>query len=716
MQLPILILVIFSNCLLALFVYENNPKSATNIIFTFLSLVISSWLLILYLSLDNAYVENSLIIARLSIFLASLMNFLFFLLSATIPSKKIELPKNKLYGYAVFTAIVMIITISPFAFTVFDLGRNTIEVSWGIVPFAILSALFTYLSVYSLIKKIKKVVTYSERQQLQLVLAGIFILLFLLFFTVLLPVIFLKNFSIVPLSPVYVLIFLAMTAYAIIHSGLLDLRLIVARTVSFVFVNFLMAVIYGFAVYVFIMEAPLYLEGVLLYSSSLFVLAVALLSFEHVEKWITVLSNKVFFRKEYNPEYLLDQLTRIMASTIELDLLTQSILKKLTDEMNITKGVFVVLDNHKISDIKGVGYSVDEIKSVDFDKLFHSDLGIKQLVFEEMEESSLKKIFRNLDISFALPITVDDKDIAVLLLGQKSSGDVYFDRDIQFLNLFAREAGIAIQNSKSYNEIKLFNKELESRVEARTKDLEESQEREREKSRSVAKLKDEFFFVATHELRAPITAIRGFLELVTDSSKKIPKDLKENLGSISYASDHLNQLVNDLLEIARSEADAMKIDIGPVDMDALVDDILKELTPMAKQKKVKLRNGTFYALKALADKAKVKEVLVNLISNSIKYNREGGLVFVQVVSVPGTDKVFVEVRDTGYGIPLDQQDKIFGKFFRASSEDTNKILGTGLGLFLTRMLVQKMGGDISFSSIPGEGGGTTFSFYLNKAA
>jgi signal transduction histidine kinase len=709
-----LLIATIANLILGLWVYKNNPKSATSKIFGLLGLFVSVWVTLMYIAQAPQFIDQSLLLTRLTIFFAAPMNALFFLLAHTIPENSLRIHNRWILAGVTF--FIMGLSLTPYVFSNMEMvdGLITPIPSFGLPIFGLVAITENIAAVYILFKRLKNAKG-TLREQLRFVMLGILLMFGLIIATIFIPVMAYGNATFVPLAPIFTLIFLSMTAYAIIYHGLLDVRLIVARTISFVFVNVFLALIYGLTVFIFLREAPLFLDGALLYISSLFVLATALLSFEHAEKWITVLSNKIFFKKEYDPDRLLDQLTRIMANTIDLDQLTDNLLKKLTEDMNIMKGVFIVVDNHKVSDVKGIGYSSEEIKALDLDILFHSKAGLQCLIFEEMDETPMKKLLRDLDVSIAMPISVDNKDIAVLMLGRKLSGDIYFDRDIQFLDLFAREAGIAIQNSKSFNEIKLFNKELESRVEARTRDLEESQKREIEKAKDVSKLKDEFFFVATHELRAPITAIRGFLELVSGSKKKMPKELKENLGDISYASDHLNQLVNDLLEIARSESESMKINTEPIDLDVLVDEIFGELSPIAKKSNVKLRNGTFYSLKALADRPKVKEVLVNLINNAIKYNREDGLVFVQVVSVPGTDRVFVEIRDTGFGIPLDQQDKIFGKFFRAASEDTSKILGTGLGLFLTRMLIQKMGGDISFSSIPGEGGGTTFSFYLNKA-
>lgn len=258
-------------------------------------------------------------------------------------------------------------------------------------------------------------------------------------------------------------------------------------------------------------------------------------------------------------------------------------------------------------------------------------------------------------------------------------------------------------------------KEVEQRekLAESAKALKESHEREMEKARTEAKLRDEFVFVAAHELRTPITAIKGFLELVSDTEGSFPTDVQEDLDAIKMASEHLNELVNNLLEIARSDAGAMKIETKPMDIIPVLENILKEVNSLVIEKNITVKLNNFKnGIKILADEAKTKEIFTNLIGNAIKYNRKGGVLEISAMCIDHSG-VIVEIRDTGFGIPTEQQQKIFGKFFRASSKDTQGILGTGLGLFITKMLVEKMGGSITFSSV--EGQGTTFAVSFPKA-
>jgi len=243
--------------------------------------------------------------------------------------------------------------------------------------------------------------------------------------------------------------------------------------------------------------------------------------------------------------------------------------------------------------------------------------------------------------------------------------------------------------------------------------LKDSHEREMEKTKVEAKLRDEFVFIAAHELRTPITAIRGFLELVDEAEGSFPADIQSDLDAIKMASDHLNELVNNILEVARSDAGATKTETKQVDIVPIIKNILKEVNSLVIEKKITVHLNNFKnGVIVMADEKNIKEVFANLISNAIKYNRNGGTLEISIECIDGGEAI-VEISDTGFGIPKGQQEKIFGKFFRAPTKDTQGILGTGLGLFITKMLVNKMGGTVTFSSM--EGQGTTFAVSLPQS-
>ncbi len=251
--------------------------------------------------------------------------------------------------------------------------------------------------------------------------------------------------------------------------------------------------------------------------------------------------------------------------------------------------------------------------------------------------------------------------------------------------------------------IRSVRREIKEREE-----LKITKERELAKARELLKLKDEFVFIATHDLKTPVTAIDGFVDLIQRRREKFSPKTKDSFKAIIEASERLKQLVNDLLEVSRSDSGTIKVEVKPVNIVEIIRKTIKEITPSANKEKITISSKFDTQEIVLADEAKLSEVLENLISNAVKYNNKAGRV--DVITIRQADKLITKVGDTGVGIPKADQTKIFQKFFRVVQPGTENVTGTGLGLFVTRMLIEKMHGKISFEST--EGKGTTFTFEL----
>lgn len=223
---------------------------------------------------------------------------------------------------------------------------------------------------------------------------------------------------------------------------------------------------------------------------------------------------------------------------------------------------------------------------------------------------------------------------------------------------------------------------------------------------------DNFLFIAAHEIKTSLTAISGFTELLSGSVKYMPKDVRTRFDQLNLAVGNLKELLGELLEIAGSETEVKKMKLGPVDLLGLVNELIFQASPLASEAKVAIGIRMQDQMPpVLADPVKLKEVVLNILTNAIKYNRPGGRIDVTLLVLEGT--AIIEFRDTGYGIPRDENDKVFEKFFRSSTARTKQVVGTGLGLFITKMWVEKMGGKIALSST--EGFGTTVAFSLPLA-
>ncbi|MFC1702909.1 ATP-binding protein [Patescibacteria group bacterium] len=224
------------------------------------------------------------------------------------------------------------------------------------------------------------------------------------------------------------------------------------------------------------------------------------------------------------------------------------------------------------------------------------------------------------------------------------------------------------------------------------------------------RLKNEFVFVAAHELRNPVTAIRLLLDIIFDDKRfKVDPILRGYLQKMQEANDRLIQLVDDLLEVSRSESGRLKIKVEHTDVKGLMDMILEELRPSAVSKEIELKYEPPKDMPpVLADGSKLKEIISNLVSNAIKYNVSGGSVIIEHEILD--NRLLTRVIDTGIGISDEDLARLFQKFWRSEDVAVRAQSGTGLGLFIVKELVERMGGTISASSEHGKG--STFNFSL----
>jgi signal transduction histidine kinase len=224
--------------------------------------------------------------------------------------------------------------------------------------------------------------------------------------------------------------------------------------------------------------------------------------------------------------------------------------------------------------------------------------------------------------------------------------------------------------------------------------------RQNEQLREADRLKDEFVALISHDLRTPLTSIMGYLELVLDDDN-LTGEQRGFLNVADRNADRLLRLVNDLLFVARFEAGELELRPTELDLAAVVRQSVEESGPRAAAGGVELTCEAGAVSAVQADKGRMFQLVENLVSNAIKFTPEGGEVRVSVTPVNGV--VRLEVADTGIGIASGEQERLFERFFRASTASEHQIPGTGLGLYITRAIVDAHGGSIAVRSDPGEG-------------
>ena len=229
----------------------------------------------------------------------------------------------------------------------------------------------------------------------------------------------------------------------------------------------------------------------------------------------------------------------------------------------------------------------------------------------------------------------------------------------------------------------------------------------------IAQMKNEFVSTVSHELRTPLTSIKGYIDLVLDGEAgEINEIQAEFLGIVKQNTDRLVELINALLDISRIESGRIHLKVEPLDMREVITGAANTFRAVLDQTGTPIELRLPHALaKAAGDRDRVGQVLMNLISNAIKYSPEGGTVTIGARS--SEREVVVSVKDRGLGISKDDQRNLFSKFFRVDSSMTREIGGTGLGLSICKTIIELLGGRIWVRSELGKG--STFSFSLPTA-
>ncbi len=281
-------------------------------------------------------------------------------------------------------------------------------------------------------------------------------------------------------------------------------------------------------------------------------------------------------------------------------------------------------------------------------------------------------------------------------------------------------------------ELRELNENLEGRVFERTRELEIANRKLRdeitrrieaekhilaakEEAEEANRAKSEFLSAMSHELRTPMNAILGFAQLlgVVDADS-LSDTQKEYLDELCTAGNHLLELINEILDLSRIEAGRMDMDLEAVALHEVFNDCMGMIQPMARKFQVSVGRGECNEAETWvrADRTRLKQVLINLLSNAIKYNQQesGGTVQVTCRHLPGK-RVRIEVRDNGPGLTQSQIDRLFQPFERLSVD--RNIEGTGIGLALTKRLVESMAGEVGVESQPNQG--SNFWIILNQS-
>lgn len=361
--------------------------------------------------------------------------------------------------------------------------------------------------------------------------------------------------------------------------------------------------------------------------------------------------------------------------------------------------------------------------------------GLTERILSERKPFVVPNIFESTDFALniilanegvealvALPLALGDEIVGILYVNDFAPR-AYDDNQVTILDLLASQASHAIQKARLFQrieeekrELKLLNEHLETRIMERTSDLTKTNE---ELIRSN-QAKSQFLSNMSHELRTPLTSINGFSEFLIDGFVGPLNDAQSKyLKNINLSGKHLLELINGILDLSKIEAGKVSLKLEKVDIPPLLDEIMLVLEGFANKANVKLNLACDETIPSVfIDRTKFKQILYNLSSNAIKFSPEGSEVNVVVnydkaSFISGNEEQYgtlsIAIRDRGIGIAPEDQAIIFNPFEQADGSHSRHFEGTGLGLTLTKRLIEMHGGNITVESRPGEGSCFTFT-------
>jgi signal transduction histidine kinase len=705
--------------LLGIFVIQNNPRMSLFRTYFILSIFTTAWLLVNALTTVGPIVVHG----ELLLFLSRLITPLSLLVSLSFLYFFVLFKRGALHWQDFIIAIPGLV-VSLFSFSPLNVYLNSSRqptLGGLFTAYIIVILIYALLTLYLLFgpNRGRKNSPYTKPQLMYLRLGAVITIVPAIGFGVIL-----SNFgdsSLTSLGPLFSIVFLVFLSIAMIRHHLFDLRLVVARSVAYIFSFGFIGLIYGS--FIFALSSLPIFRGQAVYLQRIEYVGFALVTsliYAPIKRFFAKVTDKILYQDAYDPQLFLDQLNQSLVSSRnnELDQLLKTCSQIISSNLKSEYCMFVI----KESDLNRVITTGTIKKFVDLNisivqqmiSRLNIDVIITDLLPPETEKFKRLLISNNIAILVRLAPKMGNSkskhsDLGYIVLGPKLSGNIYGVKDKQVLGIIANELVIAVQNALHFEEIQRFNITLQQKVDDATRKLRRTNQRLEE----LDETKDDFISMASHQLRTPLTSVKGYLSMVLEGDAgKVNATQTKMLHQAFISSQRMVFLITDLLNVSRLKTGKFVIEANPVDLSKLIQEEVSQLVETAQVKQIEItydKPVTFPLL--MLDETKTRQIGMNFMDNAIYYTPVGGHIKVELIDNPNT--VELRVSDNGIGVPKSEQHHLFTKFYRASNARRTRPDGTGLGLFMAKKVIAAEGGSIIFESR--EGHGSTFGFVFSKA-
>jgi signal transduction histidine kinase len=500
--------------------------------------------------------------------------------------------------------------------------------------------------------------------------------------------------------PLGILALVCITGYAMAYRGLFDIHFFVVRAAAYLTSLFALTLVFVAPIILALNHfLGIHISTTQLMASIFF--GGCLLSFlQFLRQKFDKVTSRVFFRHYYDPQDVLDKLSDVLVRTADIGILRSETARILQEALRPGQLKYILFADQAKKETQ-LAKRIDAYVMIN---------GLKISDTDEIGDSSngLAVALKGEDIALAVKLRTTHEDLGYMVIGYKQSGEAYLERDKRLLSLAADEIAISLQNALRFQEIQQFNITLQERVDEATRKLRETNK----KLVELDETKDDFISMASHQLRTPLTSVKGYLSMVLEGDAGSLNDRQAKMLRQAFSSSQrMVYLITDLLNISRLRTGKFVIDATPADLSELAREEVAGLLETAKLKDIELTYQKPAAFpKLMLDETKTRQVVMNFIDNAIYYTPTGGHIRLELEEKPAT--VELRVVDDGMGVPKSEQHHMFTKFYRAANARKSRPDGTGLGLFMAKKVVTAQGGSVIFSSR--EGQGSTFGFVFSK--